>query len=75
LKRFGVLQSAGVVPRGLPGSGSGVGPYRAAMEAQAVVLTLADGFLVIAALAVLLIAVLLVLPVRTYPPRIALAKK
>jgi len=75
LKRFGVLQSAGVVPRGLPGSGSGVAPYRAAMEAQAVVLTLADGFLVVAALALLLIAVLLVLPVRTYPPRIALAKK
>ena len=67
---------------------SGQGPFsalqhppRAAMEAfqavveqQATVLTLADAFLIIAGLVVVLMAVLLVVPERTQPPRIALAK-
>ena len=44
--------------------------FRGAVQAQAAVLTLSDAFLVIAGLAVALMAVLAVLPVRTYPPRI-----
>ncbi len=44
--------------------------FRDAVQAQATVLTLSDAFLVIACLAVVLMAVLAVLPVRTYPPRI-----
>ena len=39
------------------------------------VLTLADSFLVIATLTVALMIVLLILPVRTFPPRIEMAKK
>ena len=44
--------------------------FRDAVQAQATVLTLSDAFLIIAGVAVALIGVLLVLPVRTYPPRI-----
>ena len=44
--------------------------FRAAVQAQATVLTLSDAFLIIACVAAGLIVVLLVLPVRTYPPRI-----
>ena len=39
------------------------------------VLTFADAFLVFAALTVCLMVVLVLLPVRTYPPRIAIAQK
>ena len=48
-----------------------IAAFRGAVQAQAAVLTLSDAFLVIAGLAVALMAVLAVLPVRTYPPRIA----
>jgi MFS transporter, DHA2 family, multidrug resistance protein len=41
---------------------------------QVLVLTLRDAFLVVGAVVVGLMLVLLVLPVRTYPPRIALTK-
>ena len=44
--------------------------FRGAVRVQATVLTLSDAFLIIACIAVALIVVLLVLPVRTYPPRI-----
>lgn len=44
--------------------------FQGAVQAQATVLTLSDAFLVIACLALALMAVLAVLPVRTYPPRI-----
>ena len=42
---------------------------------QASVMTYADTFLVMAALCVALILVTLVLPVRTYPPRILFARR
>ena len=45
------------------------------VEQQAAVMTLSDAFLVMAALIVALMLVLLVVPVRTYPPRIVFAKK
>ena len=48
--------------------------FSQAVQTQATVLTLADAYLVIAALTVLLMVILLVLPVRTYPPRIVFAK-
>lgn len=44
--------------------------FRGEVRAQATVLTFSDAFLIIACIAVALIVVLLVLPVRTYPPRI-----
>ena len=54
-----------------PGS---VAAFREAVQAQATVLTLSDAFLIIACLAVVLVVVLAVLPVRTYPPRIVAAQ-
>jgi DHA2 family multidrug resistance protein len=42
---------------------------------QVLTLTLRDAFLVVGAVVVGLMLVLLLLPVRTYPPRIALAKR
>ena len=41
---------------------------------QVLVLTMRDAFLVVGAVVVALMLVLLVLPVRTYPPRIVLTK-
>ena len=48
--------------------------FSQAVQTQSTVMTLSDAYLVIAALTIVLIVVLLVLPVRTYPPRIELAK-
>ena len=48
--------------------------FSEAVQIQSTVLTLADAYLVIAALTIALMVVLLLLPVRTYPPRIELAK-
>ena len=42
---------------------------------QASVMTYADAFLVMAALCVAFMLMTLVLPVRTYPPRILFARK
>ena len=62
----------------LPGAG-GAGPggmaaLSQAVEAQARVLTISDAFLVFAAITVALMLVVLVLPERTLPPRLQLAK-
>lgn len=48
--------------------------FSQAVQAQSTVMALSDAYFVIAALTVVLMVVLLVLPVRTYPPRIELAK-
>ena len=50
--------------------GPSLAAFRSAVEAQATVLSLSDAFLIIGCIAAALIVVLLVLPVRTYPPRI-----
>ena len=55
-----------------PGSITG---FSNTVAAQANVLALSDAFLVIGALGIALAVVLLMLPVRTYPPRIIFAKK
>ncbi|WP_428392865.1 MFS transporter [Lichenicoccus sp.] len=55
--------------------GTNLGGMTRTIEQQAAVLTLSDAFLVMAALIVALMLVLLVLPVRTYPPRIVFADK
>ncbi len=81
--RYSVLQGPGLVQglpppllaNGRPRFPGSLELFRLAVQEQATVLTLSDAFLVIAALTVALMIVLLVLPVRTYPPRIALAKK
>jgi len=58
--------------RHAPGS---VVAFSRSVAGQATVLALSDAFLVIAALAGALAVILLLLPVRTYPPRIIFAKK
>ena len=60
---------------GQAGSASGGGAaLNAAVEAQVTTLTTIDTFLVLAMLVGVVMLILAVLPVRTYPPRIALAK-
>ena len=61
LGTFNVLQ---------PHDPASIAAFRSAVQAQATVLTFSDAFLIIACIATSLIIVLLVLPVRTYPPRI-----
>ena len=63
--------------QGLTGQGAGAdgtAGFSTLVEQQANVLTFSDAYFVFGAIAVALMAVLLVLPVRTYPPRIVLAK-
>ena len=82
-RRFLVIQGQGLIPgnappllpNGQPSAPGSLDAFRQAVELQASVLTLSDAFLVIGALAVALMVVLLVLPERTYPPRIVLAAK
>jgi DHA2 family multidrug resistance protein len=77
-ERFSILHSLGMTPRGLAGS-SYVSPaiqhLGVELEQQTRVLLLSDAFLVAAGLTVFLMLVLLVIPVRTYPPRIQLVAK
>ncbi len=63
-----------LLQNGLPRYPGSLDGFMAEVQAQATVLTLSDAFLVIAAITVALMLVLLILPERTYPPRIALAK-
>ena len=51
-------------------SPASVSAFQGMAQVQATVLTFSDAFLVIACVSVALMVVLLVLPVRTYPPRI-----
>ncbi len=80
--RFQVIQAQGLTP-GVPApllpNGQQLFPgsldaFSANVQSQATVLTVSDAFIVFGALTVLLMIVLVTLPVRTYPPRIALAK-
>ncbi len=81
--RYSVLQARGLVPgdlppllpNGQPRFPGSLEAYQLEVQRQATVLTVSDAFLAIAVLTVGLMIVLLLLPVRTYPPRIALAKK
>ena len=56
-------------------SPAAVRAFHAAVETQSTVLTLSDAFVIIGVLAVVLVVILAVLPVRTYPPRIVAAQK
>jgi DHA2 family multidrug resistance protein len=49
-------------------------PLARAVEIQVSVLTTADSFLVLFAVGIVLALLVLLLPVRTYPPRILFAK-
>ena len=80
--RYSVVQARGLIPgnqppllpngrESLPGS---LGAFDSAVRAQAAVMTFSDAFAIFGAITVFLMVVVLVLPVRPYPPRIALAK-
>ena len=56
----------------VPFAGSGV--ISPVAQSQVAVLTLSDAFLVVCAITLVLMVVLALLPVRTYPPRIVFAK-
>jgi DHA2 family multidrug resistance protein len=80
--RFSLVQSKAVLPNmrtallpdGQPRAPGSLQALSAAVQQQVTLMSTADSFLVLGALTVILMIVLLVLPVRTLPPRIQLAK-
>lgn len=82
-ERFQVIQAPGLLPgvapplspNGQPRIPGSLQAFGDAIQRQAAVLTLSDSFLIMVALTVALMVLLLALPIRTYPPRIQLAKK
>jgi MFS transporter, DHA2 family, multidrug resistance protein len=80
---FRITQSQHLVPRtpvsllpnDHPGAGDSLQQFAHKIAEQAGVMTYADAFLVMAALCVVVMLMTLVLPVRTYPPRILFARK
>ena len=64
-----------LLPNTMPRFPGSVDAFLAEVRIQSTVLTLSDTFVVFGALVVFLMIVLVLLPERTYPPRIALAKK
>ena len=63
-----------LLPNGQPRFPGSLQAFMADVQVQSTVLTLSDSFVVFGGLVVFLMIVLAVLPERTYPPRIALAK-
>ncbi|MHC1480240.1 MFS transporter [Frateuria aurantia] len=82
-RRFDVVQAHGYLPQhptALLPDGSERFPHSlewlsATVRAETTALTVSDAYLIFAGITLALIALLLILPVRTYPPRIALMKK
>jgi len=66
---------APLLPNGQPSASGSLQRFAHMVEQQVSVLTTADTFLVLGALCVIYMLVALVLPLRTYPPRILFAKK
>ena len=64
-------------PKGanLPGGGLDLSVISRSLRTEAMVMTLSDTFLIIGAMVVGMILILLVLPERTYPPRIVFAPR
>jgi DHA2 family multidrug resistance protein len=81
--RFSLVQSNGVLPNmptallpdGQPRGPGSLQALSATVQQQVALMSAADSFLVLGALTVFLMIVLLVLPVRTLPPRIQLANQ
>ena len=82
-RRFRLLQGPGVSPHYPPPLAAGGQPrapdslyaFAQSVMRQTTVLMLSDAYVILAGLVVVLMIVLLVLPLRTYPPRIVFAKK
>lgn len=81
--RFQVIQGPALIPadppplfpNGTPRVPGALDGFDQLVRTQSTVLTVSDAFAVFGVLTILLMIVLLTLPERTYPPRIALAKK
>ncbi|NPD70312.1 MFS transporter (plasmid) [Lichenicola cladoniae] len=74
-ERYTTVYAQGLLPSGLPRPGGGLAALNETIRLQGTVLTLSDAFLVMAAITAALMVVMLILPVRTYPPRIALLQQ
>ena len=74
-ERYTTVYAQGLLPSGLPRPGGGLATLNETIRLQGTVLTLSDAFLVMAAITAALMVVMLILPVRTYPPRIALLQQ
>jgi MFS transporter, DHA2 family, multidrug resistance protein len=82
LSRYSTIQGNGVLPNlptpllpnGHPRTADSLQELAASVMQQVTVMVVADTYLVLGALAVFLMVVLLLLPVRTLPPRILLAR-
>jgi DHA2 family multidrug resistance protein len=66
---------APLLPNGQPSASGSLESFARMLEQQVSVLTTADTFMIMAALCVIFMLVVLVMPTRTYPPRILFAKK
>lgn len=66
---------APLLPNGQPSASDSLERFAHMLGQQASVLTTADTFLILGALCVVFMLVTLVLPLRTFPPRILFAKK
>jgi DHA2 family multidrug resistance protein len=81
--RFRTVQSNGILqnvptpllPNGDPRAPDSLQAFTAAVQKQVTIMTAADTFLILGALTVLLMIVVVLLPVRTLPPRLLLAKR
>jgi MFS transporter, DHA2 family, multidrug resistance protein len=81
--RYSTIQGQGVLPNfptpllpnGFPRTSNSLQALGATVQEQVTVMTAADTFLILGALTVFLMLVLLVLPVRTPPPRLLLANR
>jgi DHA2 family multidrug resistance protein len=81
--RWRVIQGNGVLrqypppllPDGRPRVHDSLQAFGHAVAQQVTILTISDTFLILGALTVVLMAVVMILPIRTMPPRIALAKR
>ena len=81
--RWRVVQSNGVLPQypplltpaGQPRAPNSLEVFRHAVEQQVTILSTSDTFLILGALAVVLMVVVMTLPVRTVPPRLHFANR
>jgi DHA2 family multidrug resistance protein len=81
--RFRTVQSNGILPNvptpllpnGHPRAPGALQAFAAAVQKQVTIMTAADTFLILGALTVLLMIIVVLLPVRTLPPRLLLASR
>jgi DHA2 family multidrug resistance protein len=82
-RRFSVIQANGIdaqhlsplLPDGAQRASDSLVAFSHAIDVQRATMVISDDYLMMAGLAAFVFAVLLVLPQRTWPPRIALLKK